>query len=227
MKSYGKAPDWDFFEKYKAEIVESVENVKWAKDRGCRFDDEDFVKVLKIGDAEILNEIPMPGYFYKFDRSSLIPHAIRSKNLPCLKVLVKKGLVPDSTDMSIAVSSGRLGIIEYLWSIGCSDDPTSSRLICCAIEDLGDLDIVKFLVSKGYKINESTCAVAGTRGRLEILQWLRSIDCPWDKYTVDYSIRNHTNEEVVEWAMENGCPFDYTEAEDRWANEKEDSEKED
>lgn len=225
VKAYGKAPDRTFFEKFKKEILGSVKNVKWAKVQRCFFDEDDFLEALKNGDAEVLGEIPLPGCFWRCDCSSLIPRAIRAKNLPCLKVLVKKGLIPNLTDMSIAVPGGGLEIIKYLWSVGCSHETTSAWLVNRAVEDGGDLDIVKFLVSKDCKIDASTCAVAGTHGRLEILQWLRSVDCSWDEYTVDYSIRQGINEKVVEWAMENGCPFDYTEAMDRWADDNDEDRK--
>ena len=42
-------------------------------------------------------------------------------------------------------------------------------------------------------------------GNLEVLQWARANDCPWDVTTVDRAERRG-HDHVVEWARANGCP---------------------
>lgn len=53
---------------------------------------------------------------------------------------------------------------------------------------------------------DRVCSSAARGGHLEVLQWLRSIGCPWDSYTCS-SAANGGHLDVLTWARENGCPW--------------------
>ena len=52
-----------------------------------------------------------------------------------------------------------------------------------------------------------TCSGAAEGGHLEVLQWARENGCPWDSDTCDKAAgKGHL--EVLKWARQNGCPWD-------------------
>ena len=50
------------------------------------------------------------------------------------------------------------------------------------------------------------CALAAAGGHLEVLQWAREHDCPWDFRTC-YSAAEGGHLEVLKWALEHHCPW--------------------
>jgi hypothetical protein len=51
--------------------------------------------------------------------------------------------------------------------------------------------------------NSSVCAFAAWFGNFEVLQWARQNGCPWDWRTYEWARKGH----VRQWADENGCPW--------------------
>jgi hypothetical protein len=54
-------------------------------------------------------------------------------------------------------------------------------------------------------MNEDATTQAAINGHLEILQYLRQNECPWDENTLEGAVREK-HWEVAVWAAENGCP---------------------
>ena len=52
--------------------------------------------------------------------------------------------------------------------------------------------------------NASVCALAASAGKLEVLQWARQNGCPWDWRTYEWAA-GHAS--IQQWADENGCPW--------------------
>ena len=82
----------------------------------------------------------------------------------------------------------------------------SSELMYNVCEN-GNLELIKWLRSKGGPWGEWTCALAAFEGNLELLQWLRSQGCPWDERTCSHAaIEGYL--ELIQWARSQGCPWD-------------------
>lgn len=45
-------------------------------------------------------------------------------------------------------------------------------------------------------------------GHLDVLQWARSQDCPWDEETCIEATKND-HFEIFQWARANGCPCNF------------------
>lgn len=71
----------------------------------------------------------------------------------------------------------------------------------------GDLEVLKWLLSKGCPWNETTCIIAAGNGHLEVLKWARENDCPWDESTCSFAAEMGELE-TLKWAREKGCPWD-------------------
>ena len=49
--------------------------------------------------------------------------------------------------------------------------------------------------------------IAGKGGHVEVMEWARAEDCPWDVWTCEFAAEGG-HLEVLKWARENGCPLD-------------------
>ena len=98
----------------------------------------------------------------------------------------------------------------------------------------GHLEVLKWARENGCPWNEETCAYAADGGHLEVLKWARENGCPWtpdvrvggewrpprdaevgarerlllERGTCAYAAK-HGQLEVLKWAHENGCPWDW------------------
>ena len=54
---------------------------------------------------------------------------------------------------------------------------------------------------------KDVCLWAADRGHLPVLQWARENGCPWDEKTCSYAAEEG-HLAVLQWARENGCPWD-------------------
>eukprot|EP00982_Pelagococcus_subviridis_P003634 27335-Pelagococcus_subviridis.AAC.2 len=64
-----------------------------------------------------------------------------------------------------------------------------------------------------------TCATAANGGHLEVLQWARAYDCPWDE-TICADAAQSGHLEVLQWARANGAPWDPEDCKDAgWQHE--------
>ena len=71
---------------------------------------------------------------------------------------------------------------------------------------LGCLTVLQNLLQRGHLDKTQVCQWAAWGGHLQVLQWLRENDCPWDEDTcTDAAQGGHL--EVLKWSRENGCPW--------------------
>jgi|TARA_B110000967_G_scaffold113500_2_gene116095 hypothetical protein len=70
----------------------------------------------------------------------------------------------------------------------------------------GNLEVLKWLRSKGAAWDTKTCAAAAAGEHLDILKWLRDWGCPWDATTCQ-NAADGGHLEVLQWARENGCQW--------------------
>ena len=73
---------------------------------------------------------------------------------------------------------------------------------------LGCISAMERLLRQDHLRSEDhLCGAAARSGQLEMLQWLRANDCPWDIETCT-SAAVHGHFEVLQWLRANGCPWD-------------------
>jgi hypothetical protein len=72
----------------------------------------------------------------------------------------------------------------------------------------GCLSTLRSLHRRGRaKLTVNLCTSAAKGGQLEVLEWLRENDCPWDEETC-WAAAKGGQLEALQWARENGCPWD-------------------
>jgi hypothetical protein len=80
------------------------------------------------------------------------------------------------------------------------------RHTCAMAASKGKMELIQFARENGCPWDSDTCASAAKNGHLELLQWLRAQDCPWDASTC-WKAAEHGHLEVLKWAFANGCPL--------------------
>jgi hypothetical protein len=78
---------------------------------------------------------------------------------------------------------------------------------CHAAASSGNLKMLKWLRNKGCPMNEYTCNGAAGSGNLKILQWLHSKGYPWNEHTCTAAAREG-HLETLQWLHGQGCPLD-------------------
>ncbi|AGO85097.1 Ankyrin repeat domain containing protein [Pandoravirus salinus] len=72
----------------------------------------------------------------------------------------------------------------------------------------GHLDLLKRLVVEWRTtLGEGLTNSAAAGGNLDVLRWLRSVNCPWSTRACDSAAANG-HQEVVQWLIDAGCPVD-------------------
>jgi hypothetical protein len=99
--------------------------------------------------------------------------------LECLKWLIKNGCWLDDSSFNIAVETGNMHIIKFIYD-----------------KCLHDLSLPFW--------NSLTCNIAAKKGYFLILKWLRKKLCPWNINIVISAIENN-HYDIVKWSIENGC----------------------
>ena len=73
----------------------------------------------------------------------------------------------------------------------------------------GRLSVLKNLLQRGHLNKAVVCKNAAEGRHLETLQWARENGCPWDARTCAWAAwRGHL--EALQWARANKCPWDET-----------------
>jgi hypothetical protein len=72
----------------------------------------------------------------------------------------------------------------------------------------GNLSMVKLLIAKGFEYRHTDVTqAAAASGNLEVLMYLRSLDCPWSE-TIYLAAAEHGHLEILQWAESHNCPWD-------------------
>jgi len=124
------------------------------------------------------------------------------------------------------VESGHLPMLKWWFEkYGASNIILSKKLFTKAAASHGELEVLKWLVEKGFKFSADCLAAAAQGGELECIEYLREIGCPWSNavakinmtaFPVKMNIHNGVNTpvavekyvQVLRYLMESGCPYD-------------------
>jgi len=117
------------------------------------------------------------------------------------------------------LESGRLDLVRFLVEEMnyVAKHRIDSRCLVSKAVQLGYLDILKYLVSKGFTVSARSISLAAEEGHWECLMYLRTKNAPWMtpgpceypdtiKYTPLYYAVNAGNLPMVIYLLQNNCP---------------------
>jgi hypothetical protein len=131
------------------------------------------------------------------------------------KLLHEKGYKWDTGVAYTAARKGDFEIIKYMYKNKTEDKTLidqdlltiDDEFICSLAVLGGNFELLKFLVSMDYTVNEECTGEAAAQGNLEMLKFLHTNGCPWDSSTC-YHASGRGHLDCLQYAHEKGCPVD-------------------
>ena len=116
----------------------------------------------------------------------------------------------DAVDASIEnmrapIRAAKLGCLTALRNL-LQRGHLDKMYICRCAAWGGHLEVLQWARENDCPWDEETCAFAAYGGHLEVLKWARENDCPWNWETCA-NAAEYGHLEVLQWARENGCPW--------------------
>ena len=126
---------------------------------------------------------------------------------PWRKAQLKVGGRLRTRVMSDILLPGSVVLAKWALAEGCPREDGIGFGMVHYAASFGHLELVKWLCGEGgFAMDKVVMEDAARSGNLEILQWLRSKGCAWDRWTCLNAVsKGHV--EVLRWARENGCPW--------------------
>ncbi len=107
----------------------------------------------------------------------------------------------------IAAKLGYLNLLKWVWT-GLPAAQLNKDKICETAALGGHLEVLQWAREEDCPWNERTCANAALGGHLEVLKWTLKKGCPWDLLLACERAAGGGNLEMLKWLKEEGYPWD-------------------
>ncbi|KAG5180504.1 hypothetical protein JKP88DRAFT_279615 [Tribonema minus] len=155
--------------------------VDWLLTKGCPVDDCVAEAAAAKGDVSLLARLH--GLPCDMGGAGTCAAAARHGHLEALQYLVSLDVPMDAQTPAAAAGNSHVDILKWTAENGCAADETA----CEGAARGGQVPALLYLANKatparelGAPYDASTCEAAAQGGHLEVLQCLRTVDCPWD-----------------------------------------------
>ena len=177
---------------------------------------EEIGEIARRGDLGMFKLLQQKGVNFETQTWTIIHAAARNNHLQLLNWLHESNLLssPQGQDMIFeeAAKSGHTSILEWAMDVAGFDVPT---YMTNCVASSGNLDVIKYLRSKGLSWDECTFYTAASSGNIELLQYLLENDCPRsDRRGICIctgAVKNNDHEkalEVLQWLHNQSFPWD-------------------
>ena len=196
-----------------AAMVCRVELLTWARQQGCPLMNSTCFYAARGGHLATLPWARAQGYAWN---EGTCLQAAKAGHLEVLKWLRAEGCPCDERRCSFeAVRYGHIEVLRWMrgLDVGARGAFRWDAWLCAIAASEGRLDVLQWLRTQQCPWDEATCANAAYAGHLEILRWARAHGCPWNKMTCEAASEGEQLK-VLQWIKnEEDCPWD----EDEWA----------
>jgi len=193
----------------------NLENIKWLREQDCPFTNKTFELAsanCKLDNMKWLKEQNCPWTKLTFEIAAY------DDNIENMKWLKEQDCPIDDWTLSKAICSGNLENIKWVKDNVCGFHRTNALYSA----HQGHLHVLKWLKENNYVFDKWTFLHAVyhcdpndnqqrnilpiellTKRTIEMLIWLKSIDCPYDKSVLESAI-DIGNSVIIEWLKANG-----------------------
>lgn len=203
--------DWDERTCSAAARRGDLEMLKWLRQAECAFSAQNAASAAASGgNVEVLQwvlkMIECPQTLMRARKAASVAGAAAGR-LELLQWLLQNGSTGTREEECVceaAALHGRLDVL--LWLRHEKEFTWIGRNVTSAALEGGHLEVLQYLIEEvSYRFDASACAMSARRGHLEVLQWLRQTNCPWDEKSC-INAAQHGHIRVLKWALENGVP---------------------
>ena len=189
--------------------------LKWLRENGCEWDYHTCLAIASRGDLEMLKWAHSNGCNLSVAAAS---YAAEGGHLDTLKYIQEQEQDIQCTDRSASVAASRGHLHVLKWLKECGFEWTSEDLTHAA--KCGHLDVVKWLIEEAKcDIDSHTAMEVAKDGKLEVLKYLVEIGCKLDERCCSLAAGSGYLK-VLQWLVDNGCPWNREELEKISINKK-------
>lgn len=132
-------------------------------------------------------------------------------------LVAKKGIYPLKINNDHKICSNAFEWVFRNLNFSINDDDNQVYIDCFTLAALrGEFEFLKFMHENKFPINSDVLAAAVCSSDLNIIKWLRSINCPYDERVFRCAINNTELQEtdfdkymkIIRWLLTDGCPWE-------------------
>jgi hypothetical protein len=210
-----------------------IKIMKWLKENNYEYDNDVFTKAVKFGNIEHLEWLKIN----KFPCTpNIIDIAVCYEKQNVLIWLKKKNYNFTNRTFNFSITTDNIQIMEWLKNNNC---PILLDKINDFVIESKKMETIKYLKNIGFHCVPSNLISAMKRNNIEILEWLKQVNCPINidvyRYVLDindqnklkwlkdnynwentlenqifnYAIKKSTLD-IIKWLHENNCPHTNT-----------------
>jgi hypothetical protein len=206
-----------------------IKVMKWLKENNYEYDNDVFTKAVKFGNIEHLEWLKTNNFPCS---PNIIDIAVCYENINVLIWLKQKNYKFSNRTFNFSISTDNIQIMEWLKNNNC---PIILGKFNDFVIENRKLETIKYLKNIGFYCSPSNLISAIKRNNIEILEWLKEVNCPINidvyKYVLDindqsklqwlkdnynwentlenqifnYAIKKSTLD-IIKWLHENNCP---------------------
>jgi hypothetical protein len=180
----------------------------------CRWDRREVEAAAANGHLETVRWLITQGYHDRYDDdhrlTEVCSQAAKGGHLHVLQhvrsVAAPIGPFPwDGRTLHDAALGGFLEVVQWAYENGCRwNSSEEAQEICAAAAYSGSLDLLQYLRSLECPWSRTTCHAAALGGQLEVLRWADGQSCAWNLGTITYCAAAAGAPHVIEWARSQG-----------------------
>lgn len=201
---YERRCPWDNRTSLAAARTGNIDLFEWLLKRKCPWEFCDTIRcVLENNRPDLFKWIV--GRCKIIDKRWLFGETMWFGNIGLMDWLYKDNYDLDVFTMESAIRSQRTNVVEWLHKKSC---PVSES-VCQVAAKEGFNDILKFLLSNGYKVSIQYClAAAASRKDKSMMEWLCENHEPWDPGAFVLLLGITDDVSILKWVHEEGYSWD-------------------
>ena len=163
-----------------------------------------FIEYFKINDKDLTLEFFVKNNFINYIKQlkhcniqqlrQINKLAIKYGKINIYEYCLENGVNISSNDYFEAIDNNQIKFLDYLIK---KKNPKRFTNLCNYSITTNNFEALQYLVKKKFLINSMTSGTAALRGNLDILQWLDSVGCPIDHWTLKCACHSGDMDTVI------------------------------